>query len=147
MSKPTYILGLSCYYHDAGAVLLKDGKVVFAAQEERYTRKKQDDRLPTDAIAKALDHAQITIDEVDAIGFYEKPMLKFFDRILSTYFKTWPLGLRQYQMAMQEWMHTKLWIPQHIEKDLGYKGKVFYVPHHESHAASSFYCSGFTILL
>ncbi|MBT4119711.1 MAG: carbamoyltransferase [Candidatus Peribacter sp.] len=143
MSKPTYILGLSCYYHDAGAVLLKDGKVVFAAQEERYTRKKQDDRLPTDAIAKALDHAQITIDEVDAIGFYEKPMLKFFDRILSTYFKTWPLGLRQYQMAMQEWMHTKLWIPQHIEKDLGYKGKVFYVPHHESHAASSFYCSGF----
>ena len=143
MSKPTYILGLSCYYHDAGAVLLKDGKVVFAAQEERYTRKKQDDRLPTDAIAKALDHAQITIDEVDAIGFYEKPMLKFFDRILSTYFKTWPLGLRQYQMAMQEWMHTKLWIPQHIEKDLGFKGKVFYVPHHESHAASSFYCSGF----
>jgi len=70
-------------------------------------------------------------------------MLKFFDRILSTYFKTWPLGLRQYQMAMQEWMHTKLWIPQQIEKELGYKGKIFYVQHHESHAASSFYCSGF----
>lgn len=124
-------------------MLLKDGKVVFAAQEERYTRKKQDDNLPVSAIAKALEHENITIDDIAAIGFYEKPMLKFFDRILSTYFKTWPLGLRQYQMAMQEWMHTKLWIPQHIEKELGYKGEVFYVPHHESHAASSFYCSGF----
>ncbi|MDA1293104.1 MAG: hypothetical protein O3A81_04980, partial [bacterium] len=143
MHKPVYILGLSCYYHDAGAVLLKDGKVVFAAQEERYTRKKQDDDLPVSAINKAFEHEGITIDDIDAIGFYEKPMLKFFDRILSTYFKTWPLGLRQYQMAMQEWMHTKLWIPQHIEKDLGYKGEVFYIPHHESHAASSFYCSGF----
>lgn len=124
-------------------MLLKDGKVVFAAQEERYTRKKQDDDLPVSAINKAFEHEGITIDDIDAIGFYEKPMLKFFDRIISTYFKTWPLGLRQYQMAMQEWMHTKLWIPQHIEKDLGYKGEVFYIPHHESHAASSFYCSGF----
>ena len=70
-------------------------------------------------------------------------MLKFFDRILHTYFHTWPLGLRQYQKAMQEWMHTKLWTPQTIEKELGYKGDIFYIPHHESHAASSFYCSGF----
>ena len=144
MQKPVYILGLSCYYHDAGAVLLKNGEVVFAAQEERYTRKKQDDRLPISAINKALEHENITIDDIDAIGFYEKPMLKFFDRILSTYFKTWPRGLRQYQMAMQEWMHTKLWIPQNIEKELGYSGEVFYIPHHESHAASSFYCSGFS---
>lgn len=143
MQQPVYILGISCYYHDAGAVLLKDGSVVFAAQEERYTRKKQDDDLPVEAIAKALAHEGITIDEIDAIGFYEKPMLKFFDRILSTYFKTWPLGLRQYQMAMKEWMHTKLWIPQHIEKKLGYKGEIYYIPHHESHAASSYYCSGF----
>ncbi len=124
-------------------MLLKDGKVVFAAQEERYTRKKQDDRLPISAIAKALEYASITIEDIDAIGFYEKPMLKFFERLLQTYFKVWPLGLRQYQKAMQEWMHTKLWIPQHIEKDLGYKGEIFYIPHHESHAASSFYCSGF----
>jgi len=124
-------------------VLLKDGKVVFAAQEERYTRKKQDDRLPVSAIGKALEHEGITIDQVDAVGFYEKPLLKFFDRILHTYFKTWPRGLRQYQMAMQEWMNTKLWIPQHIEKQLQYKGNIFYVQHHESHAASSFYCSGY----
>ncbi len=143
MSKPTYILGISCFYHDSGAVLLKDGKVVFAAQEERYTRKKQDEELPVNAIYKALDEAGITIDDVDAIGFYEKPLLKFFDRLLQTYFKTWPWGLMQYQKAMQDWMHKKLWTPQQIEKELGYKGKVFYIPHHESHAASSFYCSGF----
>lgn len=144
MSKPTYILGLSCYYHDSGAVLLRDGEVVFAAQEERYTRKKQDESLPTNAIAKALHQEGITIADIDAIGFYEKPMLKFFDRLLQTYFKVWPRGLFQYQKAMQEWMHTKLWIPQHIEKELGYTGDIFYVPHHESHAASSFYCSGYT---
>ncbi|MCA9370748.1 MAG: carbamoyltransferase [Candidatus Peregrinibacteria bacterium] len=143
MTKPTYILGISCYYHDSGAVLLKDGKVVFAAQEERYTRKKQDESLPINVINHALEHAGITIADIDAIGFYEKPLLKFFDRILHTYFKTWPWGFFQYQRAMKEWMMKKLWIPQNIEKELGYKGKVFYVQHHESHAASSFYCSGF----
>jgi carbamoyltransferase len=142
MSKPVYILGLSCFYHDSGAVLLKDGEVVFAAQEERYTRIKQDEDLPVNAIFKALDVAGITIEDIDAVGFYEKPMLKFFDRLLQTYFKTWPMGLMQYQKAMQDWMHKKLWTPQQIEKDLGYTGDIFYIPHHESHAASSFYCSG-----
>ena len=143
MNKPTYILGISCYYHDSAAVLLRDGEIVFAAQEERYTRIKQDDALPVNAIRKALEHEGITMGDVMAVGFYEKPMLKFFDRILHTYFKTWPRGFLQYQMAMKEWMITKLWIPQHIEKELKYKGPVFYVQHHESHAASSFYCSGF----
>jgi carbamoyltransferase len=142
MSSPVYILGLSCFYHDSGAVLLKDGEVVFAAQEERYTRIKQDEDLPVNAIFKALDVAGITIKDIDAVGFYEKPMLKFFDRLLQTYFKTWPMGLMQYQKAMQDWMHKKLWTPQQIEKDLGYTGDIYYVPHHESHAASSFYCSG-----
>jgi len=142
MGKHVYILGLSCFYHDSGAVLLKDGEVVFAAQEERYTRIKQDEDLPVNAIFKALDVAGITIEDIDAVGFYEKPMLKFFDRLLQTYFKTWPMGLMQYQKAMQDWMHKKLWTPQQIEKDLGYTGDIFYIPHHESHAASSFYCSG-----
>lgn len=81
--------------------------------------------------------------DIDAVGFYEKPLLKFFDRILHTYFKTWPRGFVQYQMAMKEWMITKLWIPHHIEKELGYKGKIFYCQHHEAHAASSFYSSGY----
>lgn len=143
MSKPIYILGISCYYHDSAAVLLKDGEIVFAAQEERFTRKKQDDSLPKHAIQHALDREGITIADIDVIGFYEKPLLKFFDRLLYTYFKVWPWGLFSYQKAMQEWMTKKLWIPQNIEKELKYKGEVLYVPHHESHAASSFYCSGF----
>ena len=143
MSKAVYILGISCFYHDSGVTLLKDGQVVFAAQEERYTRKKQDESLPEKAIAKALEHEGITMQDITAVGFYEKPLLKFFDRIVQTYFKTWPRGLRQYQMAMREWMHTKLWIPQNIEKQLGYTGPIYYIPHHLSHAASSFYCSGF----
>ncbi len=143
MSKPTYILGLSCFYHDSGAVLLRDGKVVFAAQEERYTRKKQDESLPMKVIEKALAHEGITMADIAAIGFYEKPMLKFFDRLLHTYFKTWPKGFFQYQKAMKEWMTKKLWIPHLIEKELQYKGPIYYVEHHESHAASSYYCSGF----
>ena len=140
---PCYVLGLSCFYHDSGAVLLKDGEIVFAAQEERFTRKKQDESLPVNAIQHALDFAGITIDDIDAVGFYEKPLLKFFDRIFQTYFKTWPKGFRQYQLAMQEWMTKKLWIPHLIRKELGYKGELFYTTHHESHAASSYYVSGF----
>ncbi len=143
MSKPVYILGLSCYYHDSAAVLLKDGEIVFAAHEERYTRKKHDESLPVNAIRYALAEAGITIRDVDAVGFYEKPLLKFFDRLLQTYMRVWPRGLLSYHMAMHEWMQKKLWIPQHIKKELGYDGKILYVPHHESHAASAFYVSGF----
>lgn len=142
--KPNYILGISCFYHDSGAVLLKDGEIIFAAQEERFTRKKQDESLPVETIKQALEYAGITIDDIDAIAFYEKPLLKFFDRILQTYFKTWPKGFLQYQMAMQEWMTKKLWIPHFIKKDLQYKGEIFYTTHHEAHAASSYYASGFT---
>ncbi|MDD5026169.1 MAG: carbamoyltransferase [Candidatus Peribacteraceae bacterium] len=143
MAKPVYILGLSFFYHDSAAVLLKDGKIVFAAQEERYTRKKHDEDIPLHAVRAALTFAGITIDDVSAVGFYEKPLLKFFDRILSTYFKVWPRGLLSYHHAMQEWMTRKLWIPQHIRKELKYKGEIFFIPHHEAHAASSFFCSGF----
>jgi len=143
MEKPVYILGLSFFYHDSGVVLLKDGEVVFAAQEERYTRKKHDEDIPKNAVKAALDFAGITIDDIAVVGFYEKPLLKFFDRILQTYFKVWPRGLFSYHHAMQEWMVRKLWIPHHIQKELKYKGNIFFIPHHESHAASSFFCSGF----
>ena len=143
MAKPVYILGISCFYHDSGAVLLKDGEVVFAAQEERYTRKKQDESLPIHVIEKALTQEGITIDDIDRVGFYEKPLLKFFDRILQTYFKVWPKGFFQYQRAMKEWMLKKLWTPHIIEKELGYTGTILYVTHHESHAASAYYSSGF----
>jgi len=143
MAKPVYILGLSFFYHDSAAVLLKDGEIVFAAQEERYTREKHDEDIPLHAVRAALAFAGITINDVSAVGFYEKPLLKFFDRILSTYFKVWPRGLFSYHHAMQEWMTRKLWIPQHIRKELKYKGEIFFIPHHEAHAASSFFCSGF----
>ncbi len=143
MNKPVYILGLSCFYHDSAAVLLKDGVPVFAAHEERYTRKKHDEALPVNAIREALKREGITIADISAIGFYEKPMLKFFDRILQTYMKVWPRGLISYHMAMHEWMQKKLWIPQQIQKELKYKGEILYVPHHESHAASAYYVSGF----
>ena len=143
MAKPVFILGLSFYYHDSAAVLLRDGEIVFAAQEERYTRQKHDDVLPVRAVAAALAHEGITIDDIAAVGFYEKPLLKFFDRIIPTFFKVWPRGFLQYQAAMQEWMTKKLWIPENIRKDLKYKGSVSFVPHHEAHAFSSFAVSGF----
>lgn len=144
MSKPVYILGISCYYHDSAAVLLKDGKIIFAAQEERFTRKKHDDSLPNNATKRALESAGIRIEDITAIGFYDKPLLKFFDRILTTYFKVWPRGFVQYHKAMQEWMTKKLWIPSNIKRQLGYSGDIFFAQHHESHAASSYYCSGFS---
>lgn len=143
MSKPIYVLGLSCFYHDSAAVLLKDGKIVFAAQEERYTRKKQDESLPFEAVRHALAHEGITIDDIDTVAFYEKPLLKFFDRLLPTYFKVWPRGFLSFHKAMRAWMTKKLWTPQLFESELGYKGEVVYTQHHESHAASAFYCSGF----
>ncbi len=143
MQKPVYILGISCYYHDSGCCLMKDGEVIFAAQEERYTRKKHDERFPESAVAQAFAFAGITADDLSAVGFYEKPMLKFFDRILQTFFKVWPRGFVQYHRAMQDWIHKKLWIPQDIEKQLKYKGQIFFTTHHESHAASSYFVSGF----
>lgn len=141
--QPIYILGISCFYHDSAVVLLKDGEIVFAAQEERYTRKKHDDSFPTNAVEHAFAQAGITANDIAAVGYYEKPLLKFFDRILQTFFKVWPRGFRQYHGAMQEWMTKKLWIPHLIEKNLKYKGPIYFTAHHEAHAASAFYCSGF----
>jgi len=143
MSKPIYILGISCFYHDAAAVLLKDGEIIFAAQEERFTRKKHDESIPIHAVQKALEYAGISIEEVSAVGFYEKPILKFFDRILPTYFKVWPRGFFSFHHAMQEWMPKKLWTAHLLRKELGYRGELFFVTHHESHAASSYFPSGF----
>ncbi|MSR86584.1 hypothetical protein EXS70_00185 [Candidatus Peribacteria bacterium] len=137
------ILGISCYYHDSAACLVRGGEVVFAAHEERYTRKKHDEALPKNAIEHALKYAGITIDDVDAIVFYEKPLLKFFDRIIPTYITQWPLGFLTYHRAMHEWMQKKLWIPQNLKKELKYKGPVLFTSHHESHAASAYYASGF----
>ena len=140
---PVTILGISCYYHDSAAVLLRDGKIVFAAQEERFTRKKHDESFPTNAVKQALKFAGIKATDLDAVVFYEKPFLKFFERILQTQLKVWPRGFVMFHRAMHEWMGKKLWIPQNIQKELKYKGPILFTSHHESHAASAFFCSGF----
>ncbi len=143
MAKPVFVLGLSCYYHDSGATLLRDGEIVFAAQEERYTRKKHDENFPTHAVRHALARAGITAKDLDEVVFYEKPLLKFFERIIETEIKVWPRGFVMYHRAMREWMMKKLWIPQNIKQELGYDKKVLFTTHHESHAASAYFCSGF----
>jgi carbamoyltransferase len=136
------VLGLSAYYHDSAACLLVDGRIVAAAQEERFTRKKQDERFPSLAVAYCLKEAGITIGDVDVVGFYEKPLVKF-ERLLESYLACAPRGLRSYLMAMPLWLGQKLWMADEIQRALGTEQKVRFGDHHESHAASAFYPSPF----
>ena len=138
----SYVLGLSAYYHDSAASLLVDGRIVAAAQEERFTRKKHDHRFPSLAVAYCLKEAGITIGEVDVIGFYEKPLVKF-ERLLESYIASAPRGLRSYLMAMPLWLGQKLWIADEIQRELETDRKIHFGDHHESHAASAFYPSPF----
>jgi carbamoyltransferase len=139
----TRILGISAYYHDSAACLVEDGRVVAAAQEERFTRKKHDSAFPTQAVAYCLKDAGITAAQLDLVGFYEKPLVKF-SRLLETYVASAPLGLKSYLMAMPLWLSEKLWMGDDIADHLdGYEGEVLFGEHHESHAASAFYPSPF----
>jgi carbamoyltransferase len=135
-----YILGISCFYHDAAAALVKDGEVVAAAQEERFTRKKHDFNFPIHAIQYCLREEKITPQDLDYVVFYDKPLIKF-ERILQTYFAHAPIGIRSFLMAMPLWLKEKLWIPDLIRKEISYDGKILFTEHHESHAASAFYPS------
>ncbi|MCD6455869.1 MAG: hypothetical protein J7K81_03650, partial [Methanophagales archaeon] len=137
-----YILGISCYYHDAAAGLLKDGKIVAAAQEERFTRKKHDDSFPANAIKFCLAHAGITSRQLDYVGFYDKPLVKF-DRILETFISVAPRGVKFFTVAMPIWLRQKLWIKDLIRKELEYDGEIIFAEHHLSHAASAFFASPF----
>lgn len=137
-----YILGISCFYHDAAASLLKDGEIVAAAQEERFTRKKHDQDFPANAIRYCLKAAGITIDNVDYVGFYDKPFIKI-ERILYTYLATFPRSYRSFLKAMPMWLRQKLWIPHMIKEELGYEGEILMIEHHLSHAASAFLVSPF----
>ena len=136
------ILGISAFYHDSAACLVLDGKIIAAAQEERFSRIKHDNRFPEQAIEYCLREGGITADELDYVVFYDKPFLKF-ERILETYLAYAPLGIRSFLMAIPLWIRKKLWIPDLIEKSLGYKGEVLFTEHHESHAASTFFPSPF----
>jgi carbamoyltransferase len=136
------ILGISAYYHDSAAALLVDGEIIAAAQEERFSRIKHDYRFPKQAVNYCLHEANLTIDQIDHIAFYDKPFIKF-NRILETYLQYAPWGLSSFVKAMPLWLKQKLWIPDLIKKELGYGGEILFPEHHESHAASAFYPSPF----
>ena len=139
---PTRILGISAYYHDSAACLLADGEIIAAAQEERFSRKKHDPGFPSRAVEYCLTEGRVTIDDIDLVGFYEKPLVKF-DRLLETYVACAPRGLNSYLMALPLWLTEKLWMSDAIAKALGYKREILFGEHHESHAGSAFYPSPF----
>ena len=141
------ILGISAFYHDSAACLLRDGRILAAAQEERFTRKKHDPELPRRALQYCLAEGGIGPEDLDAVVFYDKPILKFH-RLLETYFGVAPRGLSPYLMALPVWLKEKLWVPAQIEEALEAAGidgeaKLYFTEHHESHAASAFFPSPF----
>ena len=139
----TYILGISAYYHDSAAALLRDGEIIAAAQEERFTRKKHDASFPWNAVAYCLKEAGITTKEVTHVVFYEKPFLKL-ERLLLTYLDFAPSGLQSFLKAMPLWLKEKIFLKDALSKELeGFEGELLFSGHHESHAASAFFPSPF----
>mgnify|MGYP001278836396 FL=1 len=137
-----YILGISAYYHDSASCLLKNGEIIAAAQEERFTRKKHDQSFPINSINYCLSAAGISSSDLQIIAFYDKPFLKF-ERILETYLQFAPIGIRSFLKAMPLWIKKKLWVKILIQEELGFNGKILFPEHHSSHAASAFYASPF----
>ena len=136
------ILGISAFYHDSAACLVRDGEIIAAAQEERFSRKKHDHRFPKNAVQFCLEYAGITIDAVDIVAFYDKPFLKF-ERLLESYLAYAPNGIKSFIKAMPLWIKEKLWMKEFIKKELGFEGEVLFPEHHQSHAASAFFASPF----
>ena len=138
-----YILGISCYYHDSAAAVLKDGKVIAAVEEERFSRKKNDDSFPGQAIDFCMNEAGISGADLTCVAFYDKSVLKF-ERLLDNYIAVAPRGLGSFIDVIPKWLHKRLWIKEEIKKHLGkYKGKIYFPEHHLSHAAYSFFTSPF----
>jgi len=138
-----YNLGISCYYHDSAAALLKDGHVIAAVEEERFSRKKFDDDFPHKSIQWCLNEAKITPDQIDSVAFYDKPILKF-ERLLDNYIAVAPRGLYSFLDVIPKWIHKRLWIKNDIKKSLkGFNGEIIFPEHHLSHAAHAFYTSPF----
>jgi len=136
------ILGISAYYHDSAACLVRDGVIIAAAQEERFTRNKHDYSFPSNAIQYCLEEAGINSSELDYVAFYDKPFLKF-ERIMETYLAFAPFGVASFIKAIPLWIKKKLWIKELIKKELNYSGEIIFPEHHESHAASAFFPSPF----
>lgn len=136
------ILGISCNYHDAAACLIRNGEVAVAVQEERFNRIKNSPEFPINAINYCIQGGGITFDDIDYIGFYEKPFLKF-SRVIIDHLQAWPCSLKNFLDTMPNWLQDRLIIPLKLNKEVGFKGKVFFIKHHLSHAASAFFVSPF----
>lgn len=138
------ILGISAFYHDSAAALVRDGEIIAAAQEERFTRKKHDNQFPSNAVEYCLQAGGLTAKHLDYVVFYEKPLLKF-ERLLETYIAYAPLGFRQFLMGIPLWLRHKLHLPREMDRALHnkYNGRYVFTEHHESHAASAFFPSPF----
>ena len=141
---PRCVLGLSAYYHDSAAALLVDGELVAAAQEERFSRRRHDSGFPAKSVAYCLAHAGIGLKDLEAVVFYEKPLLKF-ERLLETYLAYAPRGFNSFRKALPLWLSEKLHVPRQLDRGLAgrYKGRYVFTEHHESHAASAFFQSPF----
>lgn len=136
------ILGISAFYHDSAACLVQDGRIVSAAQEERFTRKKHDFSFPKNAIGYCLQNSGLKSNDLDFVAFYDKPFIKF-ERILETYLTFAPRGIRSFVKAVPLWIKQKVWIKEVISKELDYDGLILFPEHHESHASSAFFPSPF----
>ena len=136
------ILGISAFYHDSAACLVQDGRIVAAAQEERFTRIKHDSAFPKNAVDFCLKDNKLTIEDIDYVAYYDKPFLTF-ERILETYLTYAPVGIKSFIKALPLWIKKKLWMKEVIRKELAYEGKIVFPEHHESHAASAFFPSPF----
>ena len=140
---PITILGISAFYHDSAACLVRDGEIIAAAQEERFTREKHDASFPKFSIEYCLQEGGITPRELDYVGFYDKPLLKF-ERILENYLAVSPRGYLSFITSMPSWVKKKLFTREIIRRELdNYRGPIFFPEHHESHAASAFFPSPF----
>jgi carbamoyltransferase len=136
------ILGISAFYHDSAAALLCDGRLVAAAHEERFTRKRHDPDIPKQAVHYCLEQAGLGIQDLDYVVFYDKPFVKF-ERILTTYVATFPRSQPSFAKSIPVWLKEKLWVPRVIHEQLGFDGEVLFAEHHQSHAASAFLPSPF----
>lgn len=140
--RPVNILGISAYYHDSAACLVRDGRIAAAAQEERFTRIKHDQAFPTRAVEWCLASEGLNKSDIDLVAFYDKPFLKF-ERILQTHLAYAPQGIRSFIKAIPVWLKDKIWLKDHIAENLDFEGTILFPEHHESHAASAFYPSPF----
>ncbi|WP_044400377.1 carbamoyltransferase [Lacinutrix sp. Hel_I_90] len=136
------IIGISCFYHDAAACLIQNGKLLSAAQEERFSRIKHDKSFPIKTIAFCLEANNLSISDIDLIVFYEKPFIKF-DRIINTLLNQAPFTFSLFRSTLMSWLKSKLWVSSIIKEELNYNGEIIYSEHHEAHAAGSFFTSPF----